>query len=148
MPENCLNSVQMDSMFLRRHRVLTVMLEDYEIAVFMVIPPTHLFRKAQRERPYFWVCDNIILQGGCWRKWKWCLYMTESSEFSLVFLFQGFYRKLKKVQKYCMTLHAQSCICYVICLLCYVIDVAVNVSVIFLDITMMKLLSLYFKIQQ
>lgn len=38
MPENCLNSVQMDSMFLRRHRVLTVMLEDYEIAVFMVIP--------------------------------------------------------------------------------------------------------------
>lgn len=46
-------------------------------------------------------------------------------------LFQGFYGELKKVQKYCMALRALLCICYVIRLLCYVIDVAVNVSVIF-----------------
>lgn len=57
--------------------------------------------------------------------------MTEYSEFSLLSLFQGFYRELKKIQKYCITLHAQFCICYIICLLRYVIDVAVNVNVIF-----------------
>lgn len=47
MPENCLNSVQMDSMFLRRPRVLTVMLEDYEIAVFMAIPQPICFEKVK-----------------------------------------------------------------------------------------------------
>lgn len=49
MPENCLNSVQMDSMFLRRPKVLTVMLEDYEIAVFMAIPNPSVLKRSKNE---------------------------------------------------------------------------------------------------
>lgn len=37
----------MDSIFLRRQRVLTVVLEDYEIAVFMVIPQLICFEKVK-----------------------------------------------------------------------------------------------------
>lgn len=35
--------------FLRRHRILTVMIEDYEIAVFMVTPNPSLLKRSTSE---------------------------------------------------------------------------------------------------
>lgn len=125
MPENCLTSVQMIGTVSEKVCGFNSHVRRLQSCSFHGDPPTHLFRKGQRMRSYFCVCVSIILQGSHWRKWKWSLHMTERIllqffEFSLVSLFQGFYRQVKKIQEYCMKLYSQFCItiCYIIYVLC------------------------------